>query len=80
MDFLDNTNVRHAVAFVAGAVIGISGITFFNEDQVADVDQVAVVDSSPANTAEAVVEVTPEPETTSSEEVNETPAEAPTVE
>ena len=78
MDFFDNTNVRHAVAFVAGAVIGISGITFFNEDQVTDVDQVAVVDSSPANTAEAVVEVTPE--TTSSEEVNETPAEAPTVE
>lgn len=78
MDFLDNTNVRHAVAFVAGAVIGISGITFFNEDQVTDVDQVAVVDSSPANTAEAVVEVTPE--ATPSEEVNETPAEAPTVE
>ena len=78
MDFLSNTNVRHAVAFVAGAVIGISGITFFNEDQVTDVDQVAVVDSAPANTAEAVVEVTPE--TTSSEEVNETPAEAPTVE
>jgi len=80
MDFFDNTNMRHAVAFVAGAVISISGITFFNEDQVTDVDQVAVVDSSPANTAEAVVEVTPEPETTSSEEVNETPAEAPTVE
>ena len=78
MDFLDNTNVRHAVAFVAGAVIGISGITFFNEDQVTDVDQVAVVDSSPANTAEAVVEVTPE--TTPSEDVVETPAEAPTVE
>jgi len=78
MDFFDNTNVRHTIAFVAGAVIGISGITFFNEDQVTDVDQVAVVDSSPANTAEAVVEVTPE--TTSSEEVNETPAEAPTVE
>ena len=78
MDFLDNTNVRHAVAFVAGAVIGISGITFFSEDQVTDVDQVAVVDSAPANTAEAVVEVTPE--TTSSEEVNETPAEAPAVE
>ena len=78
MDFLSNTNVRHAVAFVAGAVIGISGITFFNEDQVTDVDQVAVVDSAPANTAEAVVEVTPE--TTPSEEVVETPAEAPTVE
>ena len=78
MDFLDNTNVRHAVAFVAGAVIGISGITFFNEDQVTDVDQVAVVDSAPANTAEAVVEVTPE--ATPSEEVNETPAEAPAVE
>lgn len=78
MDFLNNTNVRHAIAFVAGAVIGISGITFFNEDQVTDVDQVAVVDSSPANTAEAVVEVTPE--ATPSEEVNETPAEAPAVE
>ena len=78
MDFLSNTNVRHAVAFVAGAVIGISGITFFNEDQVTDVDQVAVVDSAPANTAEAVVEVTPE--ATPSEEVNETPAEAPAVE
>ena len=78
MDFLSNTNVRHAVAFVAGAVIGISGITFFNEDQVTDVDQVAVVDSAPANTAEAVVEVTPE--TTPSEEVVETPAEAPAVE
>ena len=77
MDFFDNTNVRHAVAFVAGAVIGISGITFFSEDQVTDVDQVAVVDSAPANTAEAVVEVTPE--TTPSEEVVETPAEAPTV-
>ena len=78
MDFPSNTNVRHAIAFVAGAVIGISGITFFNEDQVTDVDQVAVVDSAPANTAEAVVEVTPE--TTPSEEVVETPAEAPTVE
>ena len=78
MDFLNNTNVRHAVAFVAGAVIGISGITFFSEDQVTDVDQVAVVDSAPANTAEAVVEVTPE--TTPSEEVVETPAEAPAVE
>jgi len=78
MDFLSNTNVRHAIFLVAGVVLGISGITFFSESD--DTDQVAVVDSSPANTAEAVVEVTPEPETTSSEEVNETPAEAPTVE
>ena len=78
MDFLSNTNVRHAIAFVAGAVIGISGITFLKEDQATDVDQVAVVDSAPANTAEAVVEVTPE--TTPSEEVVETPAEAPAVE
>ena len=75
MDFLDNTNVRHAIFLVAGAVLGISGITFFSESD--DTDQVAVVDSSPANTAEAVVEVTPEPETPSSEEVVEAPAEAP---
>ena len=76
MDFLDNTNVRHAIFLVAGAVLGISGVTFFGES--ADVEQVSVVDSIPAVTAEAVVEATPE--TTPSEEVVETPAEAPTVE
>ena len=78
MDFLDNTNVRHAIFLVAGAVLGISGVTFFGESD--DVDQVVVVDSTPAVTAEAVVEATTEPETTSSEEVVETPAETPTVE
>jgi hypothetical protein len=78
MDFLNNTNVRHAIFLVAGTFLGYFGTGFMSQDS--DVDQVAVVDSSPANTAEAVVEVTPEPETTSSEEVNETPAEAPTVE
>ena len=78
MDFLSNTNVRHAIFLVAGAVLGISGITFFSESD--DTDQVAVVDSSPVNTAEAVVETTTEPEATSSEEVVEAPAEAPTVE
>ena len=76
MDFLDNTNVRHAIFLVAGAVLGISGITFFSDSN--DADQVAVVDSMPAVTAEAVVEATPE--TTPSEEVVETPAAAPTVE
>ena len=78
MDFLDNTNVRHAIFLVTGAVLGISGVTFFGESD--NVDQVVVVDSIPAVTAEAVVEATTEPETTSSEEVVETPAEAPTVE
>ena len=78
MDFLDNTNVRHAIFLVAGAVLGISGITFFSDSN--DADQVAVVDNMPAVTAEAVVEATTEPETTSSEEVVETPAEAPTLE
>ena len=76
MDFLDNTNVRHAIFLVAGAVLGISGITFFSDSN--DADQVAVVDSIPAVTAEAVVEATIEPETTSSEEVVKTPAETPT--
>ena len=78
MDFLDNTNVRHAIFLVTGAVLGISGVTFFGESD--NVDQVSVVDSIPAVTAEAVVEATTEPETTSSEEVVETPAETPTVE
>ena len=77
MDFLDNTNVRHAIFLVTGAVLGISGVTFFGESD--NVDQVVVVDSIPAVTAEAVVEATTEPETTSSEEVVETPAETPTV-
>ena len=76
MDFLNNTNVRHAIFLVAGTFLGYFGTGFMSQDS--DVDQVAVVDSSPANTAEAVVEVTPE--TTPSEEVNETPAEAPAVE
>jgi len=75
MDFLDNTNVRHAIFLVAGAVLGISGVTFLGESD--DVDQVVVVDSIPAVTAEAVVETTTEPETTSSEEVVETPAAKP---
>jgi len=78
MDFLDNTNVRHAIFLVAGAVLGISGVTFFGES--ADVEQVSVVDSIPAVTAEAVVEATTEPETKSSEEVVETLAETPTLE
>ena len=76
MDFLNNTNVRHAIFLVAGTFLGYFGTGFMSQDS--DVDQVAVVDSAPANTAEAVVEVTPE--TTPSEEVVETPAEAPTVE
>jgi len=78
MDFLDNTNVRHAIFLVAGAVLGISGVTFFGES--ADVEQVSVVDSIPAVTAEAVAEATTEPKTTSSEEVAETLAETPTLE
>ena len=75
MDFLNNTNVRHAIALVAGAFLGYFGSGFMS--QTSDVEQVAVIDSTPVVTAEAVVEVTPEPETTSSEEVVETPAEAP---
>jgi len=78
MDFLDNTNVRHVIFLVAGAVLGISGITFLGESN--DVNQVSVVDSIPAVTAEAVVEAIIEPETTSSEEMVETPAETPTLE
>lgn len=76
MDFLNNTNVRHAIFLVAGTFLGYFGTGFMSQDS--DVDQVAVVDSAPANTAEAVVEVTPE--ATPSEEVVETPAEAPAVE
>jgi len=78
MDFLDNTNVRHAIFLVTGAVLGISGITFLGESN--DANQVSVVDSIPAVTAEAVVEAIIEPETTSSEEMVETPAETPTLE
>ena len=78
MDFLDNTNVRHAIFLVTGAVLGISGITFLGESN--DVNQISVVDSIPAVTAEAVVEATTEPKTTSSEEVAETLAETPTLE
>ena len=78
MDFLNNTNVRHAIALVAGAFLGYFGSGFMS--QTGDTDQVAVIDSTPVVTAEAVVETTTEPETTSSEEVAETPAEAPTVE
>ena len=76
MDFLNNTNVRHAIALVAGAFLGFFGSGFMSPT--ADVEQVAVIDSTPVVTAEAVVETTTEPETTSSEEVEETPAEAPT--
>ena len=78
MDFLDNTNVRHAIFLVTGAVLGISGITFLGESN--DANQVSVVDSIPAVTAEAVAEATTEPKTTSSEEMVETPAETPTLE
>ena len=78
MDFIDNTNVRHIIFLVAGAVLGISGITFFGESD--NVDQVSVIDSIPAVTAEAVLEATTEPKTTSSEEVLETPAVTPTLE
>ena len=70
MDFLDNTNVRHAIFLVAGAALGISGVTFLGESN--DANQVSVVDNIPAVTAEAVVEATTEPETKSSEEVVET--------
>ena len=75
MDFLDNTNVRHAIFLVAGAVLGISGVTFFGESD--NVDQVAVIDSTPVVTAEAVVETITEPEATSPEDMVETPAAAP---
>ncbi len=76
MDFLNNTNVRHAMALVIGVVIGFFGNGFFS--QTADVEQVVATESAPALTAEAVVETTTEPEATSPEEVEETPAEAPT--
>ena len=75
MDFLNNTNVRHAMALVIGVVIGFFGNGFFG--QTADVDQVAAIDSTPVVTAEAVVETITEPEATSPEEMVETPATAP---
>ena len=76
MDFLNNTNVRHAIALVIGAVLGYFGSGFMSPT--GDVEQVVAVESTPAATAEAVVETTTEPEATSPEEVVETPAEAPT--
>jgi len=75
MDFLNNTNVRHAMALVIGVVIGFFGSGFFS--QTADVEQVVATESAPALTAEAVVETTTEPEATSPEEVVETPAAKP---
>jgi hypothetical protein len=76
MDFLDNTNVRHAIFLVAGAVLGISGVTFFGESD--NTEQVAVVDSIPAVTADAVLDESLKP--AKADENSETPAEAPTVE
>ena len=78
MDFLNNTNVRHAIALVVGAFLGYFGSGFMS--QTSDTDQVAVIDSTPVVTAEAVVETTTEPEATSPEEVAETPAEVPAAE
>ena len=75
MDFLNNTNVRHAAALVVGVVIGFFGSGFMSPT--GDVEQVVATESAPALTAEAVVETTTEPEATSPEEVVETPAEAP---
>ena len=75
MDFLNNTNVRHAMAIVIGVVIGFFGNGFISPT--ADVEQVVATESAPALTAEAVVETTTEPEATSPEEVVETPATKP---
>ena len=75
MDFLNNTNVRHAMALVIGVVIGFFGSGFISPT--ADVEQVVATESAPALTAEAVVETTTEPEATSPEEVVETPAVKP---
>ena len=75
MNFLNNTNVRHAMALVIGVVIGFFGSGFFS--QTGDVEQVVATESAPALTAEAVVETTTEPEATSPEEVVETPAAKP---
>ena len=70
-----NDKVRYAITLVVGAVIGFFGSGFMSPT--GDVEQVVATESAPALTAEAVVETTTEPETTSSEEVVETPAEAP---
>ena len=75
MDFLNNTNVRHAMALVIGVVIGFFGSGFISPT--GDVEQVVATESAPARTAEAVVETTTEPEATSPEEVVETPAAKP---
>ena len=75
MDFLNNTNVRHAIALVAGTFLGYFGSGFMS--QTSDVEQVAVIDSTPVVTAEAVVETITEPEATSPEEMVETPAAKP---
>ena len=75
MNFLNNTNVRHAIALAVGAVIGFFGSGFMSPT--GDVEQVVATESAPALTAEAVVETTTEPEATSPEEVVEAPAEAP---
>jgi hypothetical protein len=73
-----NDKVRYAITLVVGAVIGFFGSGFMSPT--GDVEQVVATESAPALTAEAVVETTTEPETTSSEEVVETPAETPTAE
>ena len=75
MNFLNNTNVRHAMALAVGVVIGFFGSGFMSPT--GDVEQVVATESAPALTAEAVVETTTEPEATSPEEVVETPATAP---
>ena len=75
MNFLNNTNVRHAMALVIGVVIGFFGSGFISPT--GDVEQVVATESAPANTAEAVVETITEPEATSPEEMVETPATAP---
>ena len=71
-----NDKVRYAITLVVGAVIGFFGSGFMSPT--GDVEQVVATESAPALTAEAVVETTTEPEATSPEEVEETPAEAPT--
>ena len=76
MDFLNNTNVRHAIFLVAGTFLGYFGTGFMSQDS--DVDQVAVVDSIPAVTADAVLDESLKP--AKADENSETPAEAPTVE
>ena len=71
-----NDKVRYAITLVVGAVIGFFGSGFMSPT--GDVEQVvAATESAPALTAEAVVETTTEPEATSPEEVEETPAAKP---